>query len=101
MQAINQIDWYLHRTFTKDLMICVLDENQEKLAGGQSKDLIIYVLDENQEKQRGGVCLPPEKKLKQKLVCLFLFWGRSFKLAKFHWNQLYGMCHDCLVLLWT
>ena len=43
-------------------MICVLDENQEKLAGGQSKDLIIYVLDENQEKQRGGgVCLPPEK----------------------------------------
>ena len=29
--------------------------------GGQSKDLIIYVLDENQEKQRGGVCLPLEK----------------------------------------
>ena len=53
--------------------------------GGQSKDLIIYVLDENQEKQRGGGGLSsPGKKLKQKLVCLFLFLGRSFKLAKFH-----------------
>ena len=37
------------------------------------------------------VYLPPEKKSKQKLVCLFEFWGRPFKLAKFHWKQRDGI----------
>ena len=31
-----------------------------------------------------GSYLPPEKKPKQKPVCLFEFWGRPSKLAKFH-----------------
>ena len=44
-------------------MICVLDENQEKLAGGQSKDLIIIICPwwKPRKTEGGGVCLPPEK----------------------------------------
>ena len=57
-------------------MICVLDENQEKLAGGQSKDLIIYVLDENQEKQRGGGgSVFPRKKTKTETGLSFFVLG--------------------------
>ena len=39
----------------------------------------------------GGGLSTPGKKPKQKLVCLFEFWGRPFKLAKFHWKQRDGM----------
>ena len=35
-------------------------------------------------KTGGVVYLPLEKKPKQKPLCLFEFWGRPFKLAKFH-----------------
>ena len=43
--------------------------------GGQSKDLIIYVLDENQEKQRGGGSVFPWKKTKTETGLSFFVFG--------------------------
>ena len=36
------------------------------------------------KKKRGGGLSSLRKKPKQKPVCLFEFWGKPFKLAKFH-----------------
>ena len=44
---------------------------------------------------------PPRKKPKRKPVCLFEFWGKTFKLARFQWNRRDCMWQDCLVLSWT
>ena len=35
------------------------------------------------KKNQGGWSISPRKKAKQKPLCLFEFWGRPFKLAKF------------------
>ena len=56
-------------------MICVLDENQEKLAGGQSKDLIIYVLDEPRKTEGGGGSVFPRKKTKTETGLSFFVLG--------------------------
>ena len=46
-------------------------------------------------RKTGGWSISPRKKPKQKSVCLLEFWGRPFKLAKFHWNWWDSMQHDC------
>ena len=42
-------------------------------------------------KTKGLVYLPPEKTKIETYLSFFDFWGRSFKLAKFHWNRWDGM----------
>ena len=55
----------------------VFQSYQKSLGENQGKPEVVY--------------LPPEKKKKKKPVCLFEFWGRPFKLAKFHLNRCDGM----------
>ena len=42
---------------------------------------------ENQEKLGGGVVYLPLEKTKTETSLFFEFWGRRFKLAKFHRNR--------------
>ena len=52
-------------------------------------------------RKTGGWSVSPRKTPKQKPLCIFEFWGRPFKLAKFHWNRWDGMQQDCPVHSWT
>ena len=94
-QAFNQTDWYLFLAFTKDLSIPVYTLK----AIGQMqlyRELHIFCPIWNNfhgkspNKSRGWP-ISPLKEPKHKPVCLFQFWGRPFKVAKFHGNRRDGM----------
>ena len=98
-QVVNPIDWYLRRTLTKDVKICV----QTLRVIGQIPsqwELHTFCLfwsdffGENQEKLGGGL-FPPGKNQNRNQFVFLSFWGRPFKLAKFHWNWWDSMQYDC------
>ena len=94
-QAVNQIDWYFRRTFTKDVIICVQTLRVIGLIPSQWELHTFYLFEAisllKTKKNRGSGLSHPGKKQKQKPLCLFEFWGRPFKLAKFHWSRWDGM----------
>ena len=94
-QAVNQTDWHSFLGFTNGLSIRVYTLkaiSQIQLywelhifcpiwSNFYGKGVINW----------GGWSISPLKDPKHKQVCLFLFWGRPFKLVKFHGNRRGGM----------